>query len=131
MYYESSLVTRFSESDLMGHISNVSYFIYFEVARTNFLSSLEITKADETWAFVVASLKCDYKQQTYVNQTINLRTQVQRIGSKSLSLVHHILSEDEELLAIGEEVLVRFNHQTQKSEVLEIRSTEVLKEYLL
>ncbi|WP_165842237.1 acyl-CoA thioesterase [Paenibacillus xerothermodurans] len=129
MIYETSLVTRFCESDAMGHISNVSYFIYCEAARVNFLTELNISKVDETWDFVVASIKCDFLKQMYPHQKITILTQVLRIGNKSISLQHQLQSEDGEILAVVQEVLVRFNRGSQSTQLLNQSMIDKLRLY--
>jgi acyl-CoA thioester hydrolase len=129
LIYESSLVTRFCESDYMGHISNVSYFIYFETARVNFLCDLNITKVDPSWDFVVASIKCDFMKQIFPLQKIHIHTQVLRIGNKSISLEHKLVSEEGETLASVEEVIVRFNKGSQSTQKLDDSMIEKLRLY--
>ena len=130
MKFETSLTTRFCESDYMGHISNISYFIYFEVARVNFLSGLGISTVDEHWDFIIASIKCDFVKQIYVNRTIQIETQVKRIGNKSISLAHRLYNEQGELAASVDEVVVRFNRGSQSSVPLEPDMMEKLQPYL-
>lgn len=129
MIYETSLVTRFCESDYMGHISNISYFIYLETARVEFLCDLNISKVDESWDFVVASIKCDFVKQMYPRQKIKMATRVLRIGNKSISLEHQMLTEEGEILAKAEEVIVRFNRSTQSTQALDDSMIEKLRLY--
>ncbi|MBP1155360.1 MULTISPECIES: thioesterase family protein [unclassified Paenibacillus] len=129
MIYESSLVTRFCESDYMGHISNISYFIYLETVRVDFLCDLNISQVDESWDFVVASIKCDFVKQMYPRQRIKSATRVLRIGNKSITLGHKLLSEEGETLATAEEVIVRFNKSTQSTQSLDESMIEKLRRY--
>jgi acyl-CoA thioester hydrolase len=113
----------------MGHISNISYFIYYEQARVDFLCDLKIAKMDETWGFVLASIKSDFLKQTYPLQKINIETQVLKIGHKSFSLGHKLLSEAGDILASGEEVIVHFDRASQSTQKLNDSMIEKLRLY--
>jgi acyl-CoA thioester hydrolase len=127
--YENSLVTRFCESDYMGHISNISYFIYYEQARVDFLCHLKIAKVDDTWGFVIASIKSDFLKQMYPLQKINIATQVLKIGNKSFSLGHKLFSDEGDILASVEEVIVRFDRASQSTQKLDDSMIEKLRLY--
>jgi acyl-CoA thioester hydrolase len=128
--YETAVTTRFCETDYMGHISNINYFVYLEDARVDFIVGLGLSRVDETWGFVIASVKCDFVKQMYAGQKLTVTTQVLRIGTKSFSLEHLILSEDGETMARGEETIVRFDRGTQQSLALDDVMIASLKPYL-
>lgn len=48
MAYETAVKVRFCETDALGHISNISYFIYLEEARTDFLLSWALVRIWKT-----------------------------------------------------------------------------------
>ena len=118
---------RFSETDLLGHINNVSYFTYLETARIDFLEQIGLKFTDK-FVFILASASCDFMQQGYFGQTFKINTSVSRIGTKSLVLTSEILDKESgELIAKGESTLVHFDRIEQKSIVL----TDGIKEKLL
>lgn len=130
MVHETSLETRYYETDMMGHISNTSYFLYIEVARVDFLVDLGLAGLDRPWGIIVASVKCDFLKQLFAKQHILLRTQVSRIGTKSAVLEHQILSEDGETMALGESVIVHFDKASQRSIPLDQEMIDKLEQYL-
>jgi acyl-CoA thioester hydrolase len=130
MEHQTSIKTRFSESDAFGHINNVSFFIYLEQARVDFFVDTQIIENSDGWSFVVASAHCDYVKQAQINQNLVVKTWVSHIGRTSVKLTHKILDQtSEELIAVGEVALVSFNFKTQKSEPLNEQMVEKLKYY--
>jgi len=132
MEHNSYIRTRYCESDAFGHINNVSFFIYLEQARVDFFVDTHIFENTQEWSFVVASAHCDFVKQAYINQDLVVKTWVSRIGRTSVTLKHKIIDKTtEEVIAIGEVSLVSFNFTEQKSQPLEERMVEKLKEYTL
>lgn len=130
MEYTSFVRTRFCESDALGHINNVSYFIYLEQARVDFFMDAEILENLKDWSFVLVSAHCDFIKQAFINQSLLVTTTVSHIGHKSVKLKHQILDQtNEELIAEGEVVLVYFNIAEKKTEPLTDRIVEKLKLY--
>ncbi|SET64445.1 acyl-CoA thioester hydrolase [Oceanobacillus limi] len=107
---------RVGETDALGHINNASYFIYMEETRINFLQNLGIDIESKHFAFLLASTKCDYIQQGYFGQTLNIDTSVSRIGTKSLTLLSEMYEKESgDLIARGEATLVYFDTLRQQS----------------
>lgn len=101
---------------MLGHINNVSFMIYFEQARVEFFQGYSGLNDIKNWAFMLASIKCDYKKQLYVNQSVVVDTYVTKIGKSSLVLCHELReSKTNDLAAVGESVLVNFDLKKQKS----------------
>jgi acyl-CoA thioester hydrolase len=94
----------------------VSYFIYLEQARVEFVLDNEIVPNLDNWPFVLVSTHCDYKQQIYINDRIVIKTFLKEIGRSSFTLGHEFVHQDRgELLAYGEAVIVHFDFEKQKS----------------
>lgn len=116
---------RFSETDMLGHVNNASYFVYLEEARTEFLRDL-LLKSKKS--FVVVSLKCDFIRQAYFDQRLIIYTSVVDVGNTSFTLVHEIQDKKSgQLIAKGQSVVVHYNPGKQKSEPL----SEDMREWLL
>ncbi|WP_085524582.1 acyl-CoA thioesterase [Tuberibacillus sp. Marseille-P3662] len=117
MQHETELKVRFVETDAIGHVNNVSYYIYLEQARIEFLESLGTAMTISDWKFVVVHMNLDFVGQSYFNDRLNVTTNIRRIGTKSFTLVHRIYrKETGETVVEGEAVLVYFNFDTQESE---------------
>ncbi|WML52544.1 thioesterase family protein [Neobacillus sp. PS3-12] len=132
MEHQSLVRTRFCESDALGHINNVSFFIYLEQARVDFFIDTQILEDIEDWSFVAASVHCDFKKQAFVNQSLVIKTWVSHIGRTSVKLKHQIFEQNnEELIAEGEDVLVSYNVMEQKADPLSEQIKEKLKLYTI
>jgi acyl-CoA thioester hydrolase len=132
MEHQSFIRTRFCESDALGHINNVSFFIYLEQARVDFFMDAQILENLNDWSFVAASAHCDFIKQAFVNQNLVVKTWVSQIGRTSLKLKHQILDQNnEELIAEGEVVLVSYNVTEQKTEPLSEQIKEKLNLYTI
>lgn len=107
---------RVSETDILGHINNTSYFVYMEEARINYLETLGVDFESTVDAFILASVKCDFLQQGYFGQVLNIETFIARIGTKSLTVTNKIYEKDSgELIAEGEATMVYYSIQEQQS----------------
>lgn len=132
MAYETKVKVRFCETDALGHISNISYFIYLEEARTDFFIDLGFGADLEDWKVILASAKCDFVRQGYYNQKLEVVTEVLRIGRSSFTIVHRIQdAETGELIANGEASAVYFDFKAQKSETIPDNLRKMLEKHLV
>lgn len=117
MVHETEVSVRFSETDLLGHVNNTSYFIYLEEARIQFFEKLDASTHASEWNFILASTKCDFLAQAYFRQQLVIKTYVMKVGTKSFTLGHDIHDANTgQLVAKGEAVVVHFNFDSQQSE---------------
>lgn len=118
---------RVSETDLLGHVNNASYFIYIEDARVEFLKNALPNREVDDNSYIVASVRCDFIQQAYFGQTLVINTMVSKIGNSSFELLHEMSDKETgQLIAKGESVVVHFNFDKQKSEQLTNETREHL-----
>lgn len=131
MVHHSNVRTRFCETDALGHVNNVSFFIYFEQARVDFFIDTGVIKDIDNWSFVAASVRCDFRKQAYVHQQLDVQTTVSRLGRSSLTLKHQIIDQlSGDLIAEGEDILVHFDFDLQQSTPLREDQIELLKPYV-
>ncbi|UJL45513.1 acyl-CoA thioesterase [Virgibacillus sp. NKC19-16] len=118
---EIEVYVRFSETDAAGHVNNTSYFLYLEEARTKFFYKLGIGEGDSNsvFNFILASTKCDYLEQAFATNMLNVSTNVSNIGTKSFTVDHVITTTDTEaVVAHATATLVYFNYAKQKTEAI-------------
>src|SRR5690625_2341094 len=86
---------RFSETDMFGHVNNVSSFIYFEVARIKYLMSLNLyNDLNNPKQFPIFSdLQCDFHKQVYFGQQLNLYVKTNSVGNSSFDIHYMALDE--------------------------------------
>lgn len=113
--HETEIYVRYCESDALGHVNNTSHFVYFEEARTRFLSEVYSDRTD-SFAFVVASICCNYLNEAFPKQTLNVITTVKKIGNKSFTL-EQVLKDEENNLIIAEAdtILVSYDNANKRS----------------
>lgn len=131
MVHESYVKVRFCETDALGHVNNISYFIYLEEARINFFRDIGFQADPKKWNFILASTKCDFVKQAYFNQKLCILTSVSHIGTKSVRLSSRVVDEEtNQLIANGEAVVVYFDFQKQQSAAIPPQLKEELTKYM-
>ncbi|SDM97216.1 acyl-CoA thioesterase [Sediminibacillus halophilus] len=108
---------RFSETDMFGHVNNVSPFIYFEEARIAFLKEVGLFRTDMEQADtipIVADLQCDYHRQMYFNDQIKLFVKANHIGNTSIDIHYLGVNQKDEVCITGRGRLVQINVHTGK-----------------
>ena len=129
---EVDIYVRFCETDAGGHVSNTSYFLYFEEARTKFFGMIGFGLKDrKNFNFIVARIECNFIAQSYASQILSVTTSVSKIGTKSYTLVHEIKDADTgALIANGSAVIVCYNFQEQHSIEIPTNLRKTLEKYL-
>lgn len=107
---------RFSETDMFGHVNNVSPFIYFEEARIEFLkaSGLFESANKENGMPIVADLQCDYHKQMFFNDSLKIYVKVDYVGNSSIDIHYMAINEQAELCLTGRGRMVYINPETGK-----------------
>lgn len=84
---------RFSDVDMMGHVSNTVYQNYFDSGKIHYFD-LVIPQMDFVNIGVVgASIKIDYLMPIYMKTRILVESRVAAIGHKSLTMEHCLVEE--------------------------------------
>lgn len=119
---------RFSETDMNGHVNNVSSFIYFEEARIEFMKSVGlVSEADESHMPVVADMQCDYHMQMYFDDVLSLYVKANHVGNTSVDIHYMALNQASKLTLTGRGRLVQLDTNTGNPVPL----TMLMKEKLL
>jgi len=113
----TTIPVQWGDEDAFGHVNNVVYFRWFESARIDLLlrfpTSLRMEKSGV--GPILASIKCDYRQQLTFPDTVHIGSRVSRIGRSSFDVVHQIYSEQQQVVVSeGHAVIVVFDYQTQR-----------------
>jgi len=117
--FKHSVVVRFSETDMFGHMNNTVPFTYFEEARIQFLYHIGMREkwfgSANSCIPVVADLQCDFIRQVYFEQKLNIYVKVNQIGRSSIDLHYLALNEQNEPCFVGRGTLVQISKETGKS----------------
>ena len=127
------IYVRYCETDAGGHVSNTSYFLYYEEARTKFFEAIKFSGKDrKNFNFIVARLESNFIKQSYASQILRVSTGVSNIGTKSYTLDHEIKdAHTGDLIANGSSVIVCYNFQEQHSIEIPMELRKALEEYLI
>lgn len=90
-HHETDIRVRFCETDANQHVSQASYAIYFEEARTAFLETLSGSHFDwwgKDHTLVLAQQCLVYRKPAFFRQVLRIYSTVKRIGRSSLDLIH-------------------------------------------
>lgn len=115
---------RFSDTDQLGHINNVSYFSYFEYGRIAYLEALDLTKSlldasqrSAQGVIVTASLECQYLKQVHFGEKVSLGVRISRLGKSSADFEYALVTgENKTLSAAGRGAVVYIDPKTGKSQ---------------
>ncbi|HEU0153322.1 MAG TPA: thioesterase family protein [Arenimonas sp.] len=90
--YTLDIESRWRDMDAFNHVNNASYLGYIEEARVRWFKSLSTDWAGETSAPVMASVTVNYRRPAHWPETLRIELFAERVGGKSLTLGHRILS---------------------------------------
>ncbi|PEJ56629.1 hypothetical protein CN692_16605 [Bacillus sp. AFS002410] len=118
--FNITITVRFSETDLFGHMNNTVPFVYFEEARIEYLKYLGLM---QEWVAnhseiipVVADLQCDFLQQVFFGEKIDVYVKIANVGNSSIDLHYMGINSNGEICFTGRNALVNINRHTGRSE---------------
>lgn len=109
---------RFSETDMFGHLNNTVPFTYFELARIEFFKHKgfmqEWVKSENETIPVVADLQCDFMQQVFFDENLDIYVKANSIGNTSVDLHYMGKKENETICFTGRGTMVQMSKKTGK-----------------
>jgi len=107
---------RFSDVDVMGHVSNTIYQNYYDSGKLNYFDEVLPDMDFVNLGVVGASIKIDYLKPIFMKTRILVETRVAEIGNKSLTMEHCLIDESTgETLSTCTAVLVCYSIKEMKS----------------
>ena len=99
---------RWRDLDAFDHVNNASYLGYVEEARVRWFKSLSADWAGETSAPILAAITMNYRKPIGWPESLRIELFTERLGNKSVTINHRILSatEPQLLYADGNAVMV-------------------------
>lgn len=111
---------RFSDTDMLGHINNVSIATYFEAARCELFYKLmrdggmsERGSGHERIDFVLARVAIDFKRELHYPGTVEVGSRFTRLGNRSITTGYGLFVGDT-CHATAESVNVFFDLDTRQ-----------------
>ena len=115
--FETKIRVRYGETDQMSFVYYGVYAQYYEVGRVELLRSLGLTyKELEEMGFAlpVVNLNINYKNPAYYDDELTIRTTIKELPLVKITFYYEMFNANNELLNIGEVVLVFVNKETGK-----------------
>lgn len=111
---------RFNDIDLMGHVYNAKYQEFFDLARLQYFETVLGDLISWTHkGLIIASVKVDYMQPTFLEDKIHVVTSVSLLGEKSLEMKQAVYKQNNtEPVAVCTSVMVCFDMQARVSETI-------------
>lgn len=121
------LPVQWGDQDALGHVNNVVFFRWWESSRIAYAEKINLlgTNRSERFGTVLASMKCDFREQLLYPDTVAIGARIARVGNSSLQIQHRLVSQKTSTVAAeAVSVMVSFDFEKQKSCPLssEIRS---------
>ncbi|MFK8048781.1 MAG: acyl-CoA thioesterase [Halioglobus sp.] len=112
--FSITLTPRISETDLVGHVNNVSIAAWFEDLRVRYMASLEaIDTEGEMLHFTLASLQIDFIGETHYGSEVTMSMESVAVGNSSITL-EGVMHQNDKLAAKGTAVMVHWHPQTHR-----------------
>lgn len=111
---------RWNDMDALGHINNVYYFEYFQIARALYMPEVSQTWDWKKHMFVIAHIECDYfRELTLHSITPTIKARVSSVSNKSFEIEYLITSkaaDDTDIVhAQGKSINVMVDNIVKKS----------------
>ncbi|MBQ6612145.1 MAG: acyl-CoA thioesterase [Alistipes sp.] len=127
----TSVQKRFSDVDSFLHVNNIWQQSYFDMGKTDFyLKVLGIAGVFDRLRIITASTHTDYYGQVRLHDDIVVKTDVSRIGSKSMTLHQRIMHGDK-CLTESSSVMVAFDFELQQTVEMPQEWKDKLSDYLI
>lgn len=113
--YEFNVRVRYSETDQMGVVYHGNYAQYFEMGRVEWLRNIGISYKwmEENGVMLpVVSLTTNYKKPARYDDLLRVKTIFKSQTSAKIEFDYEIYNEQDELLTIGNSILVFVNMKT-------------------
>lgn len=112
--FSFTLTPRISETDLVGHVNNVSIAAWFEDLRVRYMTSLEAVGAQGGMLhFTLASLQIDFIGETHYGTDVVMSMESVRLGNSSITL-EGALHQGDKLAVRGTAVMVHWHPDTHR-----------------
>lgn len=102
---------RYQETDKLGIVYYANYYVWFEIARTEFFRSIGLPYAgmEQNGIYIViANSSCQYKQPAYYDDRISVKSWISSVMNTSFTFEYEVV-RGKDLLAAGKTVQVVVN----------------------
>lgn len=122
----AKIQVRLTDIDILGHVNNSIYLVYFEMARVHYFN--ELVGQDWDWienGVVLVKNEVVYHHPVLLYDQPVIKIYLQAIGNKSFTL-SYALTVGDQLCTSGSSTLVGFNSKLQQSIEIPTQMKEAL-----
>jgi acyl-CoA thioester hydrolase len=106
---------RWRDMDMLGHLNQAVYHELLEEGRGALFQALD----GASFPFVLVRVELDYQHEVRRDHgSVDVVVQIERVGTKSVTLAHDIVLPDGTVAAAGRSVLVAWDAQERGSRTL-------------
>ncbi len=90
------LQVRYKETDKMGRVYHSNYFVWFDMARTEYLRQAGVSykvMEDEGVFFVVADTSCSYRSSLGFDDEVLIETMIKELKKASVIFTYEVLNK--------------------------------------
>ncbi len=117
---------RFRDTDAFGHVNNVVYATWAEIARIAFLRGIDPPSGD----LILAHISLDFLAQVTFGQRILVETRVAKLGRTSVKLDQRIYARDVHVSTVSS-VVVLYDYDAQATRLIPDDLRAALTNYLV
>lgn len=103
---DTTLRVRYQETDQMGVVYHANYLVWFEIGRTHWIRSMDITYKDleaKGLLLPVIDAHLRYRYPARYDETVVVRTRLQKMRSSGMTFEYEVVREREnDVLVTGE-----------------------------
>ena len=115
--YTTKVRVRYGETDQMGYMYYGNYAEFFEVGRVEMLRSLGLTyrwMEENGIMMPVLEMKCRYLKPARYDEEISIKVSMDKMPGVKIHFKYELFNEKEELIHVGETLLVFVNMKTNR-----------------
>lgn len=127
--FTEEYTVRFYETDGLGHVGNTVLVGWFEAARLPIFRLFVPNLSLHNWPLILASYNVDFVEQIFLQDPVEIKTWISRIGSSSFG-VYQECWQTGELKAKGNTTLVHFDYALKTSSPIPVDIRKVLHTHL-
>ena len=115
--HQTEIRVRYGETDQMGVVYHGNYAQYLEVARVEWLRSVDISykkMEDDGVMLPVVNLNINFKKPAIYDEVITVKTKLRNKPGLKITIDQEIYNQKDVLITISEITLVFVNMQTKR-----------------
>ncbi len=117
--HKTPIQIRFNDVDQMGHVNNAVIMEYFDLGKDAFFSSHGVPPTKGDFTIMVVHYEVDFKSQIRYHDRIEVTTEVEKIGNKSLTVMQRVVNTETGVVCVEcRTVMAGHRRSTSSSEVI-------------